>query len=149
LKKVCAKLINTCKGEVKMSFHTFVEHVRNPYFRGEVDTTTVFAKMLDECSGEDLVKRAQQHVTNLLTAQRELFSIKMYAALEEYVNNDIFLLLSLIADALHNMPQQLTNSNKEDLKFELLRFYQLKESILRYISEFAENKNVKIIFQGL
>ena len=59
-----------------MSFHTFVEHVRNPCFRGEVDTTTDFAKMLDECSDEDLVKRAQQHVTNLLTAQRELFSIQ-------------------------------------------------------------------------
>ncbi|MGG0403186.1 hypothetical protein ABEY54_28860 [Priestia megaterium] len=132
-----------------MSFHTFVEHVRNPYFRGEVNTTTDFAKMLDECSVEDLVKRAQQHVTNLLAAQRELFSIKMYAALEEYLHNDIFLLLSLVADALHNMPQHLTNSNKEELKVELLRFYQLKELILQYISEFAENKNVKIVFEGL
>ncbi|PEC41830.1 hypothetical protein CON11_26250 [Priestia megaterium] len=132
-----------------MSFHTFVEHVRNPYFRGEVNTTTDFAKMLDECSVEDLVKRAQQHVTNLLTAQRELFSIKMYAALEEYLHNDIFLLLSLVADALHNMPQYLTNSNKEELKVELLRFYQLKELILNYISEFTENKNVKIVFEGL
>ncbi|MFF2444519.1 hypothetical protein [Priestia megaterium] len=132
-----------------MSFHTFVEHVRNPYFRGEVDHTADFAKMLDECSVEDLVKRAQQHVTNLLTAQRELFSIKMYAALEEYLHNDIFLLLSLVADALHNMPQQLTNSNEKELKVELLRFYQLKESILQYISEFGENKNVKIVFEGL
>ncbi|MED3821956.1 hypothetical protein, partial [Priestia aryabhattai] len=75
-----------------MSFHTFVKHVRTPYFRGEVNNTTDFAKMLDECSVEDLVKRAQQHVTNLLAAQRELFSIKMYAAIEEYLNNDIFLL---------------------------------------------------------
>lgn len=132
-----------------MSFHTFVENVRNPYFRGEVDTRTDFAKMLDGCSDEDLVKRAQQHLTNLLTAQRELFSIKMYAALEEYLNNDIFLLLSLVADALHNMPQHLTNSSIEELKVELLRFYQLKELILNYISEFAENKNVKIVFEGL
>ncbi|MGW5892006.1 hypothetical protein, partial [Priestia megaterium] len=82
-----------------MSFHKFVENVRNPYFRGEVNNTTDFAKILDELSVEDLVKRAQQHLTNLLTAQRELFSIKMYAALEEYLNNDIFLLLSLVADA--------------------------------------------------
>ncbi|MDP1443088.1 hypothetical protein [Priestia megaterium] len=132
-----------------MSFHTFVENVRDPYFRGEVNTTTDFAKMLDECSAEDLVKRAQQHVTNLLTAQRELFSIKMYAAIEEYLHNDIFLLLSLVADALHNMPQYLTNLNKEELKVELLRFYQLKELILNYISEFTENKNVKIVFEGL
>ncbi|MFD0084678.1 hypothetical protein [Priestia megaterium] len=132
-----------------MSFHTFVEHVRNPYFRDEIDDTADFAEILDELSVEDLVKRAQQHVTNLLTAQKELFSIKMYAALEEYLNNDIFLLLSLVADALHNMPQHLTNSNKEELKVELLRFYQLKESILQYISEFAENKNVKIVFEAL
>lgn len=132
-----------------MSFHTFVEHVRNPYLRGEVNHTADFAKMLDECSVEDLVKTAQQHLTNLLTAQRELFSIKMYAAIEEYLNNDIFLSLSLVADALHNMPQHLKNSNKEELKVELLRFYQLKESILQYISEFAENKNVKIVFEGL
>ncbi|MDF2052635.1 hypothetical protein [Priestia megaterium] len=132
-----------------MSFHTFVEHVRNPYFRGEIDDTADFAEILDELSVEDLVKRAQQHLTNLLAAQRELFSIKMYAALEEYVNNDIFLLLSLVADALHNMPQHLKNSNIEELKVELLRFYQLKESILQYISEFAENKNVKIVFEAL
>ncbi|GAB1774161.1 hypothetical protein [Priestia megaterium] len=132
-----------------MSFHTFVEHVRNPYFRGEIDDTADFTEILDELSVEDLVKRAQQHVTNLLAAQRELFSIKIYAAIEEYLNNDIFLLLSLVADALHNMPQHLTNSNKEELKVELLRFYQLKELILNYISEFAENKNVKIVFEGL
>ncbi|MFS0621106.1 hypothetical protein [Priestia megaterium] len=132
-----------------MSFHTFVEHVRNPYFRGEINHKDDFSKMLDGCSVEDLVKRAQQHVTNLLTAQRELFSIKMYAAIEEYLNNDIFLLLSLVADALHNMPQHLKNSNIEELKVELLRFYQLKELILNYISEFMENKNVKIVFEGL
>lgn len=132
-----------------MSFHTFVEHVRNPYFRGEIDDTSDFGEILDELSVEDLVKRAQQHLTNLLTAQRELFSIKMYAALEEYLNNDIFLLLSLVADALHNMPQHLKNSNIEELKVELLRFYQLKESILQYISEFAENKSIKIVFEAL
>ncbi|MEH7320762.1 hypothetical protein V7113_28200 [Priestia megaterium] len=132
-----------------MSFHTFVEHVRNPYFHGEIDDTADFAEILDELSVDDLVKRAQQHLTNLLTAQRELFSIKMYAALEEYLNNDIFLLLSLVADALHNMPQHLTNSNIEELKVELLRFYHLKELILNYISEFTENKNVKIVFEGL
>ncbi|WP_368895021.1 hypothetical protein [Priestia megaterium] len=132
-----------------MSFHTFVEHVRNPYFRGEIDDTADFAEILDELSVEDLVKRAQQHLTNLLAAQRELFSIKMYAAIEEYLNNDIFLLISLVADALHNMPQHLKNSNIEELKVELLRFYQLKELILNYISEFAENKNVKIVFEGL
>ncbi|MDD9791752.1 hypothetical protein [Priestia megaterium] len=132
-----------------MSFHTFVEHVRNPYFRGEINDTADFAEILDELSVEDLVKRAQQHLTNLLAAQRELFSIKMYAAIEEYLNNDIFLLLSLVADALHNMPQHLKNSNIEELKAELLRFYQLKELILNYISEFAENKNVKIVFEGL
>jgi len=73
----------------------------------------------------------------------------MYAAIEEYLNNDIFLLLSLVADALHNMPQHLKSSNIEELKVELLRFYQLKELILQYISEFAENKNVKIVFEGL
>ncbi|MGG1910809.1 hypothetical protein ABFY54_01760 [Priestia megaterium] len=60
-----------------MSFHTFVEHVRNSYFRGEIDDTADFAEILDELSVEDLVKRAQQHLTNLLAAQRELFSIKM------------------------------------------------------------------------
>jgi len=73
----------------------------------------------------------------------------MYAAIEEYLNNDILLLLSLVADALHNMPQHLKNSNIEELKVELLPFYQLKESILQYISEFAENKNVKIVFEAL
>ncbi|PGK22460.1 hypothetical protein CN902_26520 [Priestia megaterium] len=84
-----------------------------------------------------------------MTAQRQLLFIKMYTAIEEYLHNDIFLLLSLVADALHNMPQHLTNSNKEEVKVELLRFYQLKELILQYISEFGENKNVKIVFQEL
>lgn len=120
--------------------------VQDPYLKGQLNSNDI-ADKVNSLSDEELLNRASVHLKEIFEGQRNMhFQI----SLNNHVSNSgidslCLLCFAICSDALHNMPNHMLRKDMSGLKFDLIRFYEIRNLVLEYIeNHLKEHLNYSI-----
>ncbi|WP_394557977.1 hypothetical protein [Priestia aryabhattai] len=110
--------------------------VQEPYLKGLLNSKDITDKV-NFLSDEELLNRAAVHLKEIFEGQRHLY---FQISLNNHVSNSgidslCLLCFAVCSDALHNMPNHMLRKDISGLKFDLIRFYEIRKLVLEYIEK--------------
>ncbi|MBE2977787.1 hypothetical protein [Priestia megaterium] len=114
----------------------FREEVQDPYLKGQVDSKVIEGEV-NSLSDEELLNRASVHLKEIFEGQRHIY---FQISLNNHVSNSgidslCLLCFAVCSDALHNMPNHMLRKDMSGLRFDLIRFYEIRNLVLEYIEK--------------
>ncbi|MEW4242316.1 hypothetical protein Q0N51_25315 [Priestia megaterium] len=114
----------------------FKMEVQGPYLKGQLNSKDI-ADKVNSLSDEELLNRASAHLKEIFEGQRHIY---FQISLNDHLSNSgidslCLLCFAICSDALHNMPNHMLRKDMNGLKFDLIRFYEIRNLVLEYIEK--------------